>query len=617
MFDIQEELKKLPKKSGVYLMKDENGGIIYVGKAVNLSNRVRQYFQESSNKNSPKVQSMVGKIKEFEYVVTDNEVEALILECNLIKKHNPRYNVMLKDDKTYPYVKLTVDEAYPRVMMVRKKEKDKAKYFGPFTSTSSIRESLDLMRGIWPLRTCARKLPKDMHKERPCLYHHIGQCKAPCAGGISQADYRKIVDEVVLFLNGKHGEIISKLEKRMLKHSDNLEFEQAMDLRDKIQALKILSEKQKITNAEGDDQDVIAFARANDEAMAQVFFIRGGKMIGQEHFMLTNVMNSSRQEIMTEFVKQFYGEASFIPKELVLEEDILDKDAILKWLSGIKGRNVTATVPQRGEKLKLVEMAAKNAVLTLDQFGEHMRREKEKTEGALEEIKRALNINISIGRIEAYDISNVQGFESVGSMVVFEGGKPKNSDYRKFKIKSVKGPDDYASMEEVLTRRFSRYKRELEEKVDQAKAKFLKLPDILFIDGGKGQVSSAKKALEKMELSIPVCGMVKDDRHRTRGLYFEGNEITLPYTSEGFKLVTRIQDEVHRFAIEYHRKLRQDAQVHSALDDIEGIGPARRKELMKTFKTIEAIAKASIDELLEAPGMNRRAAESVHNYFRQ
>jgi excinuclease ABC subunit C len=616
MFSIQEELRRLPKKSGVYLMKDENGVVIYVGKAVNLANRVRQYFQESSAK-SPKVQSMVGKIREFEYVVTDNEVEALILECNLIKKHNPRYNVMLKDDKTYPYVKLTMDEPFPRALMVRRREKDKAKYFGPFTSSSSVRESLDLIRGIWPLRACSRKLPKEIGKDRPCLYHHIGQCLAPCAGKVGQAEYRRMAEEVALFLGGKRTEIISGLEAEMRKRSDDLEFEKAMELRDKIQALKVLSEKQKAAGSDGDDQDVIALARANEEALAQVFFIREGRMVGQEHYMMANVASATRQEVMTEFVKQFYGGAAFVPRELVLEEDILDKEAILKWLSGVKGKSVSVVVPQRGEKLKLVEMASKNAILTLDQFGEHMRREREKTTGALEEIRGALGLESPIRRIEAYDISNVQGFESVGSMVVFEDGKPKNSDYRKFKIKGVKGPNDYASMEEVLARRFARYKQELEEKADQAKAKFLRLPDVLFVDGGKGQITSAKKALEEMGVALPVCGMVKDDRHRTRGLLYEGEEISLPYTSEGFKLVARIQDETHRFAVEYHRKLRQDAAVRSALDDIKGIGPARRKSLLKKFKTIEGIANAGLEELAETEGMGRRAAEAVFNFFRQ
>ncbi|MDR1537146.1 MAG: excinuclease ABC subunit UvrC [Clostridiales bacterium] len=619
MFDIQEELKKLPKKSGVYIMKDENGCIIYVGKAVNLSSRVRQYFQDSSRQNSAKVHSMAANISEFEYVVTDNEVEALILECNLIKKHTPKYNVMLKDDKSYPYVKLTVNEAFPRALMVRKVEKDKAKYFGPFTSSSLVRESMDLMKRIWPLRTCSRKLPADIGKGRPCLNYDIGQCKAPCAGFVSESEYKLIVDEALLFLSGKHEGIAGRIEREMNAAAEKLEFEKAAELRDKLRALKILSEKQKIDSADGEDQDIIAFARAGDEALVQVFFVRGGKMLGREHYMLVNVLSLERREIMAEFVKQFYCEAAFIPKELVLEVDVQDKEALILWLSKLRGKSVSIVVPQRGDKQKMVELAAKNAILTLEQFGEHIKRERMKTEGALAEIKKALKLNIAIDRIEAYDISNVQGFESVGSMVAFEGGKPKNSDYRKFKIKSVQGPDDYASMEEVIGRRFSRYLAEAEEAANGGQplnAKFLKLPDILFIDGGRGQVHSAQRILSQLELNIPVCGMIKDDRHRTRGLFFNEEEILLPQSSEGFKLVTRIQDEVHRFAIEYHRKLREAKSVHSILDDIKGIGPARRKELMKHFKSIENVKKASVEELQAVAGMNRAAAESVYKFFR-
>ncbi|MDR3239462.1 MAG: excinuclease ABC subunit UvrC, partial [Clostridiales bacterium] len=586
MFDIQEELKKLPKKPGVYLMKDENGKILYVGKAVNLSNRVRQYFQASAS-HSVKVRSMAPRIREFEYVVTDNEVEALILECNFIKKHSPKYNVMLKDDKTYPYVKLTVQEPFPRVLLVHRYEKDKAKYFGPYTHVSAVRESLDLIRGVWPLRTCSRKLPRDIGKERPCLNYHIGHCKAPCHGMIDEAGYRKIVEEVIHFLSGKHEEILKRLEADMREFAANLEFERAAEARDKLNALRVLSEKQKIDSGSGDDQDVIAFARAHDEALVQVFFIRGGKMIGREHFMLNRVRDLSRQEVMTEFVKQFYGEAAFIPKELILEADILEKEPILKWLSALKGQNVIVTVPQKGEKRGLVQMAAKNAIVTLEQFGEHIKREKARTEGALREIQNALGLPSTLDRIEAYDISNIQGFESVGSMVVFEQGKPKNSDYRKFKIKTVRGADDTASMEEVVSRRFTRYQQELEagkgEEGRGGEGKFSKPPDILFMDGGKGQIHAAEKVLKKMGIEIPVCGMIKDDRHRTRGLLFQEREAALP--PEAFKLVTRIQDEVHRFAIEYHRKLRSDAQTRSILDDIEGIGPARRKELMKHFKS--------------------------------
>ena len=609
MFDIHEELKKLPRKPGVYLMKDENGNIIYVGKAVNLANRVRQYFQ-SSSAHTPKVRGMTPHIREFEYVVVDNEVEALILECNLIKKHNPKYNVMLKDDKSYPYIKITVNEAFPRVFMVRRheKEKDKAKYFGPYTNAGDLRESLDLIREIWPLRSCMRKLPQEIGKDRPCLNYHIGKCKAPCAGFISETDYHKIVEEIQQFLNGKHDAVRGRLNEEMQAASENLEFERAAELRDKLNALEILLEKQKAETASGEDADVIAFARAHDEALFQVFFIRGGKMIGREHFMVNRVEELTRQEVMTAFVKQFYAEAAFIPRELILETDIDEKETIAQWLSAIKGVNVAINKALRGEKKELVELAAKNAILTLEQFGEHMKREKARTDGAIEEIKQALGLTAAIARIEAYDISNTQGFESVGSMVVFEHGKPKNSDYRKFKIKGVIGPDDYASMEEVITRRFNRYAA--------GDDKFAKLPDILFIDGGRGQVHAAEKSMAALNIQIPVCGMVKDDKHRTRGLFFNDSEILLPTASEGFKLITRIQDEVHRFAIEYHRKLRADTQIHSLLDDISGIGPARRKALMKNFRSIENIKKAELSELEQTEGMNKKAAQAVYSYFR-
>ena len=608
MFDIHEELKKLPQKPGVYMMKDKDGIIIYVGKAVNLTNRVRQYFQSPSGQ-SPKVRGMTPHIREFEYVVTDNEVEALILECNLIKKHNPKYNVMLKDDKSYPYLKLTVNEEFPRVLVVRKHDKDKAKYFGPYANVGVLRESLDLIREIWPLRSCSRNLPRDIGKERPCLNLHIGKCRAPCAGLINGADYHKIVEEVLQFLSGKHETIKKRLNDEMLAASENLEFERAAELRDKLNALETLLEKQKAETASGDDADVVAFARAHDEALFQVFFIRGGKMIGREHFMVNHVEQLSRQEVMTAFIKQFYAEAAFVPKELILETVIDDKEAITQWLTAMRGTNVTINTALRGEKRELVELAAKNAILTLEQFGEHIKREKARTDGAIEEIRKALNLTSAINRIEAYDISNIQGYESVGSMVVFEHGKPKNSDYRKFKIKGVIGPDDYASMEEVINRRFNRYV--------SGDSKFAKLPDILFIDGGRGQVHAAEKAIFALNIHIPVCGMVKDDKHRTRGLFFLEEEVLLPTSSEGFKLITRIQDEVHRFAVEYHRKLRADTQIHSLLDDINGIGPARRKALMKCFKSIENIKNAELSELEQADGMNKKAAQAVYSYFRQ
>jgi len=660
LFDIPEELKKLPKKPGVYIMKDESGKIIYVGKAINLYNRVRQYFQASSAQTSPKVYFMAPQIREFEYILVDGELEALILENNLIKKHNPRFNIKLKDDKGYPYIKVTVNERFPRFFLARRHEKDRARYFGPYIGGTAVRETLELMHRLWPIRTCPRKFPRDIGKERPCLNHYIGQCLAPCTGSVSEEEYGALVEEAMQFLNGKYEKVLKRLEAGMLEAAENLEFEKAAEMRDKIRTIRALSEKQKIDGEPGDDQDIAALARKDGEALAQVFFIRGGKMIGREHFSLGGGAAGadpglsgllSDGEIMTEFVKRFYGEAAFIPREIILEHDVEagEKDVIVKWLSGLKGQNVTLTVPKRGEKLKLVQMAANNAAQTLEQFGEHMRREKEKTEGAVAEIARALGFgDAEIRRIEAYDISNIQGFESVASMVVFENGKPKNSDYRKFRLRNVLGPDDYAGMEEVIGRRFARYRLETEnpgpdggispdggqhrtfsdgfvpenedgdgkENAPPKKTSFSRLPDIVFIDGGKGQAGAAEKAMRALDIDIPVCGMVKDDRHRTRGLLYEGEEVTLPAGSEGFKLVTRIQDEVHRFAVEYHRKLRANAQVKSVLDEIPGIGPNRRKELMKKFKSLEAIKEADTETLAGVKGMNARAAEAVREFFR-
>ncbi len=614
MFDIREELKKLPDKPGVYIMKDENEHIIYVGKAKILKNRVRQYFQDSAN-HSPKVISMVRRIKSFEYIVTGTEVEALILENNLIKKHSPKYNIMLKDDKTYPYIKLTVNEMFPRIYMTRKHDKDKAKYFGPYTSSGAIKETIDIILKIWPLRRCVKKFPRDIGKERPCLNFHIGQCLAPCQNNVSQEEYNQMIENIIDFLNGKHTEIIKSLEDEMNDASENLEFEKAAEIRDKILAVKKLNERQIIENMSMEDRDVIAFARAGGEALVQIFFIRGGKMTGREHFLLNNADGITRNELITDFVKRFYGGTPFIPKELVLQEKLNDEEDILKWLSFVKGQKVIATYPQKGEKFRLVELASKNAIIVLEQFGEEMQREKRRTFGALAEIKTALNIDFDLNRIESYDISNTQGIDSVGSMVVFEYGKPKKSDYRKFKIKTVFGANDYASMEEVITRRFLRYLKENEE--NDSNGKFNKLPDMIFLDGGRGQINIVIDALSKLEIYIPVCGMVKDDKHRTRGLIYNDEEILFNTNSEGFKLITRIQDEVHRFAIEYHRKLRGQTQVKSILDDIKGIGDNRRRALIKHFGSIDNIKKASVDELKSVETMNESAAKSVFNFFRE
>ncbi|PKM95129.1 MAG: excinuclease ABC subunit C [Firmicutes bacterium HGW-Firmicutes-1] len=618
MFDINEELKKLPLKPGVYLMKDEKDHIIYVGKAILLKNRVRQYFRNSAN-HTAKIKNMVAQIRSFEYIVTDSELEALILECNLIKKHRPKYNTMLKDDKMYPYIKVTVNEAYPRVIFTRTMQKDKAKYFGPYASAFAAKETIELMRKIWRIRSCNRKLPEDIGKERPCLYYHIGQCDAPCQGYISSQDYKANIDEVVGFLSGKYEPITNMLEEKMLQASEDLDFEKAVEYRDQLTSVKAIAQKQKIINSAMEDQDVIAFAKIEQEALVQVYFIRNGKMIGREHFHLNDVEDLSGTEIITTFVKQFYSGTPFIPKELILQEELEEAYIISQWLSDKRGQKVYIKVPQKGEKNKLIELAAKNAMLSLQQFGNNMKQKEVKTKGALMELAQLLDFEDSLIRVEAYDISNTQGFESVGSMIVFEEGVPKRSDYRKFKIKSVMGPDDYASLEEVLTRRFTRALEEqkeiLEKGLESGYGKFTRLPDLILMDGGKGQVNIALRVMEKIGLEIPICGMIKDDHHNTRGLIYHDQEIVLSKHSEAFKLVTRIQDEAHRFAIEYHKKLRAKNQVASILNTIEGIGPTRRKNLLLHFGSVEKIKHASVEELNKVDAMNKKTAEIVYHFF--
>jgi len=611
MFDFSEELKKLPDKPGVYIMHSDTDEIIYVGKAINLKNRVRQYFQNSKNK-SPKVAAMVSHIAYFEYIVTASEMEALLLECNLIKEHRPKYNVMLKDDKTYPYIKVTTAEEYPRIFITRKYVKDKNRYFGPITDVTAARETVDIIHKLFPIRKCRKSLPKEIGKERPCLNHHIGQCLAPCDGLVSAEEYRKVVDEAIAVLEGKYDYIIKYLEGIMYAASDELDFEKAAATRDKINGIKKIMEKQRISNTGIGDSDVIAFSRAMDEALVQVFFIRGGKLSGREHFLINAPDYIDRSGIMTEFVKQFYSGTAYIPKELILEEPLLEEEepVIEELLENMRGSKVIITIPQKGEKHKMVQLAAQNAAITFERIGERIKKEQRETIGALEEIKNALGIERIPYRIESYDISNTQGFESVGSMVVFENGRAKNSDYRKFKIKTVIGANDFASMEEVITRRLMHSMKE--EKLGSS---FARLPDMIFVDGGKTQITAAQNAMQNVGIYIPVCGMVKDDRHRTRGLLYNGEEIELPTNSEGFKLITRIQDEVHRFAIEYHRKLRNEKQVHSILDDIEGIGPKRRRMLMQHFGDIEKIRNAEVDELLEIPEMTIKAAENVYAFF--
>lgn len=611
MFCIEEELKKLPAKPGVYLMHDEKDEIIYVGKAISLKNRVRQYFQASRNKGA-KIEQMVTHIRRFEYIVTDSELEALVLECNLIKEHRPKYNTMLMDDKGYPFIKVTVNEAFPRIMLARTMQKDKGKYFGPYTSTAAVKDTIDLIRKLYCIRSCNRNLPKDTAKERPCLNYHIKQCHAPCQGYISEEEYRKSIEGAIRFLNGHYDGILKQLQNRMEETAANMEFERAIELRELIGSVKQIAQKQKITDSSGEDRDILAVEKDAEDAVVQVFFIRGGRLIGRDHFFLRNVAEEPEGEILASFVKQFYAGTPFIPSELMLQEELEEQDILEQWLSKKKEQRVHIRVPKKGEKEKLVELARKNAALVLNTDKERLKREEGRTIGAVKEIEKLLGLS-GLVRMEAFDISNTSGFASVGSMVVYEKGKPKRNDYRKFKIKSVQGPDDYASMEEVLTRRFLHGIEE--QKQGEDGSSFTTFPDLILMDGGKGQVNVALEVLDRLGLQIPVCGMVKDDFHRTRGLYFNNEEIPIERNSEGFKLITRIQDEAHRFAIEFHRKLRSQGQVHSVLDEIEGIGPARRKALMKHFSNIEEIRNASVEELAKLPSMNERVAEQVYGFF--
>lgn len=612
MFQIEEELKKLPAKPGVYIMHDEKDEIIYVGKAVSLKNRVRQYFQSSRNK-GVKIEQMVTHIARFEYIVTDSELEALVLECNLIKEHRPKYNTMLKDDKSYPFIKVTVNEAYPRVLFARRMKKDKAKYFGPYTSAGAVKDVIELVRKLYQVRSCNRNLPRDFGKERPCLYYHMKQCKAPCQGSVSQEEYRENINRVLRFLNGDFKDTVADLTAKMEQASQELRFEDAMEYRDLIQSIQRIGERQKITGYGQEDRDIIAVSMDESEdlreqdAVVQIFFVRDGKLIGRDHFYLRVARFDKKEQVLSSFLKQFYAGTPFIPREIMLQKEIEDAEIIEEWLSSRRGQKVHIRVPKKGSKEKLVELAEENAKMVLAKDRERIRREEGRTIGAVREVEGWLGLSGTV-RMEAYDISNINGFESVGSMVVYEKGRPKRSDYRKFKIKWVEGPNDYASMEEVLTRRFT---HESNGEFDS----FAKLPDLILMDGGKGQVNIALRVLEKLSLQIPVCGMVKDDHHRTRGLYYQGEEIPIDTTGEGFRLITRIQDEAHRFAIEYHRSLRSKEQVHSILDDIPGIGDVRRKALLRRFKSVENIRDASLEELAETESMNERSAAQVYGFF--
>lgn len=619
MFDIAEELKKLPDQPGVYIMHDARDAIIYIGKAVSLRKRVHQYFQPSHDEGLKKAQ-MVRQIARFEYIVTDSELEALVLECNLIKEHRPKYNTMLRDDKTYPYIKVTLGEDFPRVLFSRQQKKDKSRYFGPYTSAGAVKDTIELVNKIYQLRTCSRNLPRDIGKERPCLNYHIHQCQAPCQGYISKEEYRKRVDAVIEFLNGSYAPVIRSLEEKMNAASAGMEFEKAIEYRELLGSVKQIAQKQKITHNDGEDKDIIALAADDRDAVVQVFFVRDGKLIGRDHFYVRIGTEDTRTQILSTFIKQFYSGTPFIPREIMLPEEPDEREVLEDWLAGKRGGKVYIRVPQKGMKEKLVELAKKNAELVLSQDREKIKREEGRTIGALKEIEKLLEME-NLQRVEAFDISNTNGFETVGSMIVYEKGRPKRSDYRKFKLKTITGPDDYASMHEVLTRRFTHGMREMEEmsekELPQEYGSFTRFPDLIMMDGGRGQVNIALKVLDELHLNIPVCGMVKDDYHRTRGLYYNNVEIPIDRGSEGFKLITRIQDEAHRFAIEYHRSLRSKEQVHSVLDDIPGIGPARRKALMKKYQSLEAIKQASEEDLAATDAMNPQAAHSVYQFFRE
>lgn len=620
-FNLEEELKKLPEQPGVYLMHDASDEIIYVGKAINLKNRVRQYFQTVRNR-SPKIEKMITLIRYFEYIITDSELEALVLENNLIKEYAPKYNTMLTDDKTYPFIKVTVSEPYPRLLLTRQMKRDGAKYFGPFTSAGAVRDTIDLLQKLYHIRQCNKKLPKEQGIGRPCLYYQMKQCPAPCQNYISEEAYRESVQGVLDFLNGNTKQVVQELEEKMRLAAEEFEYEQAAEYRDLIESIRHITGKQRITNPNSTtiDRDVVAMAVENGEAVVSIFFIRDGKLLGREHFHMTGVEEEQPSETMTAFVKQYYAGTPYVPKELLLESEVEERELLEHWLSQKKEQRVHILIPQKGEKHKLIELAKENAKLVLHQDLEKLQREEARTIGAAQEIADLIGIE-KAQRIEAYDISNISGVNTVASMVVFEQGKAKRSDYRKFRLRTISGPDDYRSMEETLTRRFRHGQEEQRQMREEGMAEelgsFNRFPDVIMMDGGRGQVNVALQVLEKLHLNIPVCGMVKDDNHRTRGLYYQNQEILFPPKNEAFDLITRIQDEAHRFAIEYHKLLRGKQQVKSVLDDIPGIGPTRRKALLQSMKTIEAIRNASVEELMKIPEMNQPSAQAVYLHFHE
>lgn len=618
--DIKQKLRTLPDKPGVYMMRDEKQEIIYIGKAISLKNRIRQYFQSSKN-HSPKVRAMVSNINTFEYIVTDTELEALILECNLIKENRPRYNVLLRDDKTYPYIKITLNEEYPRIIKTRRVIKDKSKYFGPYTNIGALNETMEVINNIYPIRTCGKNIERMIkNNERPCLNYHIERCMGPCTGEANKEEYMNMIHEIIMFLDGKEGELIHKIEGNMKKAADIMDFEKAAEYRDQIIALNSVAEKQKIVSTNGQDQDIIAMGQGDKDSWVQVFFIRKGKLVRREHFILKNTKDNSKEEIISSFLKQFYSESTFIPKEILIEEYVEDLEVLEEWLSNKKGNKVMLKVPQKGSKKELLEMVKKNAIITMEQNMEMEQLEKGRMRDTLKELAELLSLDIIPERIESFDISNIQGVESVGSMVVFEDGKPKKKDYRRFKIRTVEGPNDYASIEEIIIRRFKRGLEEtqsiIEQSMEALEGKFAIFPDLVMVDGGLGQVNSVKKALNLLKLDIPVCGIVKDEKHRTKGLIYDGGEIYVEKISNLFRLITKIQDEAHRFAINYHRSLRRKSTLHSILEEIPGVGKVRRKALMMHFETIDKIKRATKEELLEIEEMDEKVAKNVVQFFK-
>lgn len=615
MLDLRERLDQLPDKPGVYIMKNELDEIIYVGKAKSLRKRVRQYFG-SYGKSSKKVASMVSKIHDFEYIIVENEVESLVLESNLIKDNLPKYNILLRDDKQYPYIKVKVNERFPRVMKTRRILKDGAKYFGPYPDVFAVNESIESFERLYPLRTCNLNLENVEEKNyRPCLNYYIGKCLGPCIGNVKDQDYNVMVEEVLSFLSSSDNKLIDKLHEKMMDYSRNLDYENAADIRDRIKNLEYLKERQLISDPEArDDKDIIALAKGIDEVLIQIFFFRNGKIIGREHYMIKDYYNDSYEEIFSSFLKQFYIGASYIPKEIIIEEKPMDIKVLEDWLSEKRGNKVTITVPVKGDKKELVRMVKRNALDMIEKYGDKYKKRAESNRLALEEIKDLIGLSRRPRRIEAYDISNISGVESVGSMVVFEDGDAKKSDYRKFRIKSVIGPDDYSSLKEVIERRF---RRGVEEKKEDKNSSFSNFPDLIMMDGGKGQVNAAKEILDKLKLNIEICGLVKDDFHRTRGIIYSNEEFNVDLNSRAYKMIYKIQEEAHRFAINYHRNLRSKTMFKSELDDIKLIGPKRKENLLKHFKSIDKIKKASIQELMEVESMNEKSAESLYEHFRR